>query len=280
MIKQVAQRYSFMKTIGWVYIGLAALLTVLGLWFSMALFRADFYADYRRGAHLVAGFAILGVFLLLALGMFVQGSMANAVADIDKHTRVNSDAIEETRRVTESAVRTGQNALRTSEAMVHAQAALQAARAQPALLPERPAVAIDAAIATITHATEPAETFGAGSQAVAALATRGNDDLLPPGMHARNNDSESLISGVIGIAGAVTTLHSDHTSTDTNGVAPINAAELDEPRQPAPPAAESLLQVPSLVSAPANSVEAKLQNIFARNTKGSVIRTRRPWSRD
>jgi hypothetical protein len=270
MIKKVAQRNSFMKTIGWIYIGLAIALTVVGLAFSMSLFRADFYADYRRGAHLVAGFAVLGVFLLLALGMFVQGSMANAVADIDTHTRVNSDAIEETRRVTETAVRTGQNALRTSEAMIHAQAALQAAQSQAALPPMRPASALDPASATITHMSqEPAETFGAESPVAAALVER-TGDLKPPGL------DESLVSGVIGVGGQVTTLANDPIEIE----APLSAADLEEPRQPAPPAAESVLRVPEPEAAAPSSVDAKLHNLFGRSAKGSVVRSRRPWSRD
>jgi hypothetical protein len=271
MIKKVAQRNSFMKTIGWIYIGLAIVLTVIGLAFSMSLFRADFYADYRRGAHLVAGFAVLGVFLLLALGMFVQGSMANAVADIDTHTRVNADAIEETRRVTESAVRTGQNALRTSEAMIHAQAALQAAQAQAALPPMRQPAVLDAAGATITHMSEePAETFGAESPVTAALVERTAGDLKPPGL------DESLVNGVIGVGGNVTTLANDPIETEV----PITPADLDEPRQPAPPAAETVLRVPEPEATTLSTVDAKLQNLFGRSAKGSVVRSRRPWSRD
>jgi hypothetical protein len=270
MIKKVAQRYSFMKTIGWVYIGLAVLLLVVGLSFSMALFRADFYADYRRGAHIIAGFAVLGIFMLLALGMFVQGSMANAVADIDMHTRANANAIDETRRVTESAVRTGQNALRTSEAMIHAQAALQAAQTQAALPPQR--ATPDAAAATITHMSEePADTFGASSQVAAALVERGADDLKPPGVE------ESLVSGVIGVGGQVTTLASDPIDAPEP---PISPADLDEPRQPAPPAVESVLRVPEPEPTALSTVDAKLHNLFGRTMKGAVVRTRRPWSRD
>ncbi len=288
MIKKVEQRFSLMKAIGWVYIALALTLVIGGLLLSVSLFRSDFYADYRRGAHLVAGFGALGMFLLLALGMFVQGSMANAVADIDKNTRVNTQAIEATREVSERAVRTGQNAIKNSEAMVHAQSALQAARgealptealpAPAAVVPAAlPAAAVASTVADTdvfgAMASSPAPVLSSAAPAISALAPP------PPGY------DETTVSGVIGIGGKLTTV-SEALRSITPPSMPVvetqhafSADALVEPTRLPPPAAEMDLDMHEVVGAPIDSTDAVVQNLFAR-AKGAVVRTRRPWARE
>ena len=84
--KPISQNYGLMKVVGYLYIALALLLLLGGLWLSVTLVRADFYADYRRGMHLIVGVGSFLISALLALGFYVQGSMAAAVADIDTTT--------------------------------------------------------------------------------------------------------------------------------------------------------------------------------------------------
>jgi hypothetical protein len=122
-----SQNYGIMKIVGYLYIGFALLLLIGGVWVGLALVRADFYADYRRGMHLVVGVGAFLISALLALGFYVQGSMAAAVADIDTTTRGNGMAIEATRRFSERAARSSQQAARSSDALLHAHTALQQA---------------------------------------------------------------------------------------------------------------------------------------------------------
>jgi hypothetical protein len=125
--KPISQNYGLMKVVGYLYIALALLLLLGGLWLSVTLVRADFYADYRRGMHLIVGVGSFLISALLALGFYVQGSMAAAVADIDTTTRSNGMAIEATRRFGERAARSSQQAARNSDALLHAHTALQQA---------------------------------------------------------------------------------------------------------------------------------------------------------
>ncbi len=134
--KDVVQNYGLMKFVGYLYIALALAILAGGLWLSLTLVRADFYAEYRRGMHLVVGIGTFLVAALLALGFYVQGSMAAAVADIDTTTRRNGAAIEQTRRIGERAARSSQQAARNSDAMLHAHTALQSATSDPRTAPE------------------------------------------------------------------------------------------------------------------------------------------------
>jgi len=158
--KPLSQNYGLMKLVGYLYIALAMALLIGGLWIAVTLVRADFYADYRRGMHLVVGVGSFLISALLALGFYVQGSMAAAVADIDTTTRRNGAAIEATRRFGERAARASQQAARNSDALLQAHTALQQAAdedrtpylppAADEALPEAPARAaetIDAPVA-------------------------------------------------------------------------------------------------------------------------------------
>jgi hypothetical protein len=136
--KPLSQNYGLMKLVGYLYIALAMALLLGGLWLSVTLVRADFYADYRRGMHLVVGVGSFLISALLALGFYVQGSMAAAVADIDVTTRSNGMAIEATRRFGERAARASQQAARNSDALLQAHTVLQQATDEnraPALPP-------------------------------------------------------------------------------------------------------------------------------------------------
>lgn len=145
-MNKTPQRFALLKMVGLLYIAAALLVLAGGLWLGWTLYRADLYADYRRGAHLVAGFATVAITLLIALALFVQGNMAHAIAEIDRNTRANFTAIELARVSAEKAALTGQSAIRNSEAMLHAQSALHAAASDAAASAGREAQESAAAI--------------------------------------------------------------------------------------------------------------------------------------
>ncbi len=145
-MNKTTQRFALLKMVGLLYIAAALLVLAGGLWLGWTLYRADLYADYRRGAHLVAGFATVAMALLIALALFVQGNMAHAIAEIDRNTRANFAAIELTRVSAEKAALAGQSAIRNSEAMLHAQSALHAAATDAAASAGREAQESAAAI--------------------------------------------------------------------------------------------------------------------------------------
>lgn len=242
-MKNVTQRYGLMKLVGGFYMSLALALFLGGLILGFGLLLGDFYAEYRRGAHLVFGLGVMALGTLAALGFFVQGSMANAVADIDKNTRVNTLQIEAARDITEKAVRNGQTALKSTEAMLHAQSALHVAAQEMKALPS-------------------------GAQA---------EPLAPAPPRA---EASAEMSGVIGMGGVLVNAAdmAEAEPTATFGASEHAAAEIVEP----PITNDEITEVNAEFDATAQPVEHSdevVQSLFAR-AKGAVVRTRRPWSRD
>lgn len=269
-MKNITQRYGLMKLIGGLYIALAALILLAGLALSVTLLRGDFYADYRRGMHIVLALGAFLVSAMVALGFYVQGSMANAVADIDKNTRVNSVAIEASREATESAVRTGQTAIKNSEAMLHAQAALQAAAAEVAA--PAPATDVKSASDPVVEIVPPTPApaaplapspMEAAVQAVEAMKERSAqlDAMLGQTVPSDSSTApapDMSMSGAVGIAGSV--LDATDESLRLNDPTPANALSAGD-------------------ATAVDNADPAVQSLFAR-TKGAVVRTRRPWARE
>jgi hypothetical protein len=267
-MKNITQRYGLMKLIGGLYIALAALILLASLALSIALLRGDFYADYRRGMHIVLGLGAFLVGAMVALGFYVQGSLANAVADIDKNTRVNGEAIEASREATEKAVRTGQTAIKNSEAMLHAQAALQAAAAETAA--HEPAAAVmnaaDPRVEIVPPVAASAPPLApspmeAAVQAVEAMKERSAelDAMLGHTVEAERSTQPAAdmpMSGAVGIAGSVRNASDESLRLDdAASTVTIGVATADDNTDPA------------------------VKSLFAR-AKGAVVRTRRPWARE
>jgi hypothetical protein len=252
MINKIAQRYSLMKGIGLFYMAVASVLLLGGIILALLLLRADFYADYRRGAHVVAAAFVFIPTVLTALGLFVQGSLANAVADIERTTRDNATAIEVNRAVAEKAVRTGQDAIKNSEAMLHAQTALAAAqRAELALAPP----AIDVTETPVR--TEPAALPSAGTPIdISAFAP---PTMLPP-VAPQSTPELDLVA-------PETHTQAERTADAIDSIDAIPEGVINEGG------------IVTHLPPPVDSSDVAVQNLFSR-AKGAVIRTRRPWQRD
>lgn len=242
-MKNVTQRYGLMKLVGGFYMSLALALFLGGLIVGFGLLLGDFYAEYRRGAHLVFGLGAMTLGTLAALGFFVQGSMANAVADIDKNTRVNTLQIEAARDITEKAVRNGQTALKSTEAMLHAQSALHVASQEMRALPS-------------------------GMQAEALAPA-------PP-----QSEASAEMNGVIGMGGVLINAADsvEAEPTATFGASEHAAAEIVEPDITDVELREANDEFDAAAQ-PVDHSDEVVQSLFAR-AKGAVVRTRRPWSRD
>ena len=119
-------------------------------------------APATHGGRAVLDVAFL-ISALLALGFYVQGSMAAAVADIDTTTRGNGQAIEATRRFSERAARSSQQAARSSDALLHAHTALQQA-SDDARTPA-PTFLPPTSTETLADEIAPVETADAGAPA-------------------------------------------------------------------------------------------------------------------
>ncbi len=239
-MKNVTQRYGLMKLVGGFYMSLALALFLGGLILGFGLLLGDFYAEYRRGAHLLFGLGVMALGTLAALGFFVQGSMANAVADIDRNTRVNTLQIEAARDITEKAVRNGQTALKSTEAMLHAQSALQVASQEMRALPS-----------------------GVQAEALAPA---------PP-----QTEPRAEMSGVIGMGGVLMNASDKVESepTETFGASEPAASIVE----PADAELNDATEDTAASAQPVDHSDEVVQSLFAR-AKGAVVRTRRPWSRD
>ncbi len=255
MINKITQRYNLMRGIGLFYMAIASALLLGGVLLALLLLRADFYADYRRGAHLVAAAFVFIPAVMTALGFFVQGSLANAVADLERSTRDNAAAIEVNRVVAEKAVRTGQSAMKNSEAMLHAQTALAAAQRAEA------ALATPAGEASVAESAPNAE--------LAALPSAGTpvdiSAFAPP---------SAMPSGA-------TPWQSSERAPDDAQVSGAARADLSDAERGAV-IPEGVINEGGIVThlpPPADGSRTAAQHLFSR-AKSAVIRTRRPWQRD
>jgi ABC-type Na+ efflux pump permease subunit len=247
-MKKVSQRYGLMKFLGGLYVLFSILLVIGGIIVGWWLYSQNFYPDYRRGLHLIGLIAPIVASILSAIPLFMMGSMANAIADIDRSSRQNEIAIDTTRSVAEKALTASETAAQRAErATLELQSGLQDTKAALRNMESN----VTSAVSTSTT-----EARIAAREAVESASSRASG--LVSSARERASDvvddvrGATTASGVMGIGGQVENIAAEATEA------------IDD-------AAQNIANKAGEAHDIAGEVSDKIL---------SSIRSRRPWQKD